>query len=76
MVGIQLAGDEIKHPKTQQGKRALEQRAPQLHENTKKSVFVRGGNTSGKVNTFLKDLYQLKKPDAVLMKRFLIEKFR
>ena len=70
MVAIEVAGGEIKNPKTQQGKRVLQQRAPQIHENTKKSIFVRGGKASEKVNSFLKNIFQLKKPDAILMKRF------
>jgi len=59
----------IKKPSTQRGKRWLDQRAPKQGENTKRACFVKGGNTSSQVNECLKDLYLLKKPDALLMKR-------
>ena len=36
-------------------KRALEQRAPKLEENTKTAVFIRGGHTSEMVTQALKD---------------------
>ncbi|XP_071954924.1 ribosome production factor 2 homolog [Antedon mediterranea] len=56
-------------PKNQQTKRALEQRAPKLIENTKTAMFVRGGRTSEQVTQVLKELCMLKKPHAVMFKR-------
>ncbi|XP_033740701.1 ribosome production factor 2 homolog [Pecten maximus] len=56
-------------PKTQKGKRFLEGREPKITENTKTSIFVKGGNTSMTVTQAMKELYLLKKPNAVSYKR-------
>ena len=45
-----------RRPKTQRGKRALEQRAPKNVENTKTALFLRGGKTSELVTQAMKDL--------------------
>jgi len=58
----------IKKAKTRRGKRVLENRAPKLAENEKTAIFVRGGKCGQDVTSFLKDLYQLKKPNAVFLK--------
>uniref|UniRef100_A0A915IW22 Ribosome production factor 2 homolog n=1 Tax=Romanomermis culicivorax TaxID=13658 RepID=A0A915IW22_ROMCU len=55
-------------PKTQRGKRRLAEKAPKLIENDKSTIFVRGGHTSNQVTTCLKDLYQIKKSNATLLK--------
>ncbi|KAJ1561492.1 rRNA-binding ribosome biosynthesis protein rpf2 [Nowakowskiella sp. JEL0078] len=47
------------------GKRIQKQRESQLIESVKIAMFVRGSSTSNVVGTALKDLYSLKKPDAV-----------
>ncbi|KAJ1968938.1 rRNA-binding ribosome biosynthesis protein rpf2 [Dispira parvispora] len=52
-------------PKTARGKRAQERRQPQVIENVKRAMVLRGATTSETVNTALQDLYALKKPDAV-----------
>ncbi|XP_060084935.1 ribosome production factor 2 homolog isoform X2 [Ylistrum balloti] len=56
-------------PKTQKGKRFLEGREPKITENTKNAIFVKGGNTSMTVTQAMKELYLLKKPNAVSYKR-------
>jgi len=55
----------IVKPITHKGKKALINREPKLIENTKQCLFIKGKNTSDVVRHCLKDLYQLKKPDAV-----------
>lgn len=56
-------------PKTQRGKRYLESRESKVHENTKKTIFIKGGNTSQTVTQLLKELYMLKKVDSLMYKR-------
>jgi ribosome production factor 2 len=55
-------------PTTRRGKRVLEERGPKLVENEKTALFVRGGKCGQEVTELLKDLYQLKKPNAVSLK--------
>ncbi|CAI4226516.1 unnamed protein product [Auanema sp. JU1783] len=55
--------------KTRRGKRYLEEKAPKTIENDKKAIFVKGGKTSQSVSDVLIDLYNLKKPLALNMKR-------
>jgi len=43
-------------PKNQRVKRALEERAPKLVENTKTAMFIRGGRISEKVTQAMKEL--------------------
>jgi len=59
----------IVKPKNQRVKRALESRAPKIHENVKSALFVKGGRTSETVTQVLKDLCLLKKPHAVPFKK-------
>lgn len=59
----------IVKPKTQRGKRALVHKEPKIHENNKKCMLVKGGNTSLLVTQVLKELHMLKKPDAVLFRK-------
>lgn len=59
----------IVKPKTQKGKRFLEKREPKITENTKTALFLKGGNTSITVSQGLKELYMLKKHNAVMYKR-------
>jgi len=44
-------------------------RAPKVHENVKQAMFIRGSKTSQTVNEILADLYMLKKPDGIQLKR-------
>jgi ribosome production factor 2 len=59
----------LRKPKTRRGKRILEKREPQLIEDTKKAIFLRAHKTSDVVNGLLKDLYLIKKPEAILLKK-------
>ncbi|CAO3676287.1 unnamed protein product [Umbelopsis ramanniana] len=52
-------------PKNARSKRVLRSRESKVEENGKTAIFVRGSQTSQIVNDALKDLYLLKKPDAV-----------
>ncbi|KAG7244172.1 hypothetical protein INR49_004245 [Caranx melampygus] len=56
-------------PKTKRSKRFLESRAPKLAEDVKSVMIMKGGNTSQTITQALKDLYSLKKPNAVLYKK-------
>uniref|UniRef100_A0A3B3WU08 Ribosome production factor 2 homolog n=1 Tax=Poecilia mexicana TaxID=48701 RepID=A0A3B3WU08_9TELE len=58
--------DGIVKPKTKRSKRFLESRAPKLIEDVKNTMIMKGGNTSQTVTTALKDIYSLKKPNALL----------
>jgi ribosome production factor 2 len=54
---------------THKGRKVLESRAPQVEEHPKKAMFVRGKRTGTLLNQLLKDLYQLKKPLAIMCKK-------
>uniref|UniRef100_A0A183E2E1 Ribosome production factor 2 homolog n=1 Tax=Gongylonema pulchrum TaxID=637853 RepID=A0A183E2E1_9BILA len=55
--------------KTRRGKRFLESRQPKIVENDKNAVIVKGGKTNQTVSSALADLYALKKPLALHLKR-------
>ncbi|TNM94522.1 ribosome production factor 2 homolog [Takifugu rubripes] len=59
----------ITNPKTKRSKRFLESRAPKLVEDGKSAMIMKGGNTSQLISNVLKDIYALKKPNAVLYKK-------
>ncbi|KAM9356148.1 ribosome production factor 2 homolog [Pholidichthys leucotaenia] len=61
--------DGVTKPKTKRSKRFLESRAPKLTEDVKNAMIMKGGNTSQTVTQALKDIYSLKKPNAVLYKK-------
>ena len=46
-------------PKTQRGKRFLQDREPKIFENTKRCMFIKGGNTSQTVTQLLKELVSI-----------------
>lgn len=52
-------------PKNARSKRVLEKREAKLVENPKTAIFVRGNQSSEKVNLALTELAALKKPDAI-----------
>ncbi|XP_077408687.1 ribosome production factor 2 homolog [Vanacampus margaritifer] len=56
-------------PKTKRSKRFLESRAPKLAEGGKSTMIMKGGNANQTVSQALKDIYCLKKPNAVLYKK-------
>ncbi|PAA92347.1 hypothetical protein BOX15_Mlig013633g1 [Macrostomum lignano] len=64
-----MASNSVIKPKTQAGKRALARREEKVIENTKSCLLIRGGNTSEAIGSCLKDLYSLKKPHALMLKR-------
>ncbi|ORX70264.1 Brix-domain-containing protein [Linderina pennispora] len=51
--------------KNARSKRFLTNRAPKVVENAKTAIFVRGSTTSQVILDTLKDLYALKKPEAI-----------
>lgn len=50
-------------PKTKRAKRALDKRAPKVHENQKKLMLLHGSKTSAVVKDVLTDLHALKRPE-------------
>ncbi|MBN3287357.1 RPF2 factor, partial [Polyodon spathula] len=56
-------------PKTKRSKRFLQGREPKLNENIKKAMLFKGGNANQTVTQALKDIYSLKKPNAVMYKK-------
>ncbi|XP_003705204.2 ribosome production factor 2-like protein Non3 [Megachile rotundata] len=56
-------------PTTHRGKRAILKKEPKLIEDVKQTLCYKGKNTSPIVVDFMKDLYTLKKPNAVLMQK-------
>ncbi|KAJ8275072.1 hypothetical protein COCON_G00096970 [Conger conger] len=61
--------DGIVKPKTKRSKRFLQSREAKLIENVKNAMIMKGGNTSETVTQALKDIYALKKPNAVMYKK-------
>ncbi|KAK1805584.1 hypothetical protein P4O66_019865, partial [Electrophorus voltai] len=61
--------DGVVKPKTKRSKRFLQNREAKLVENAKTAMILKGGNTSETVTHALKDVYALKKPNAVLYKK-------
>lgn len=55
--------------KTAAGKRAMQKREPIAEEGAKTAIFMKGTNTSQVITDALKDLYSIKKPDAVLFSK-------
>lgn len=56
-------------PTTHKGKRAILKKEPKLIEDAKQTLCFKGKNTSQIVVDFMKDLYDLKKPDAQIMQK-------
>ncbi|XP_018328110.1 ribosome production factor 2 homolog [Agrilus planipennis] len=54
---------------TRKGKKVLTSREPQLVEGPKRAAFFWGRKTSELVRNLLKDLYVLKKPDAIFLNK-------
>ncbi|KAM6992712.1 ribosome production factor 2 homolog [Tautogolabrus adspersus] len=61
--------DGVVKPKTKRSKRFLDSRAPKLSEDVKTAMIMKGGNSNQTVTQALKDIYALKKPNAVLYKK-------
>ena len=58
-----------KSAKSARGRRFLKNRESKLNENPKTALIVRGQKTSGLINDVLTDLYMLKKPHGVHLRR-------
>jgi len=55
--------------KNQRTKRALAEKAPKLVENTKQCLLLKGPKSSNIVQSVLKDIHSLKKPDSKLFQK-------
>ncbi|VDK84263.1 unnamed protein product [Litomosoides sigmodontis] len=64
-----MKANNLRRAKTRRGKRFLENRQSKVVENDKTAIIVKGGKTSQTVTDALADLYALKKPLAMRMKR-------
>ncbi|KAI7903862.1 Brix domain-containing protein [Cokeromyces recurvatus] len=62
---IQKIREQRSKAKNARTKRFLKNREAKVNENPKTSLFVRGSTTSQVVNDALKDLYALKRPNAI-----------
>lgn len=66
----------VNKPKTQKGRRFLQNREAKLEENTKRVMLIRGGKTSEMVTQAMKDISILKKPNATMFhKRNILRPF-
>ncbi|KAJ0183340.1 hypothetical protein K1T71_001316 [Dendrolimus kikuchii] len=59
----------IKKPITRKGKKVLLSKEPKPIEGPKQCVFLQGRNPSERTRKLLKDIYDLKKPDAAYLSR-------
>lgn len=55
--------------KTAAGKRALDKREPQVHEDVKSCLFLKSSNASEIANFALKEIFFLKKPNSILFSK-------
>ncbi|XP_076762815.1 ribosome production factor 2-like protein Non3 [Xylocopa sonorina] len=61
--------NRVVKPTTHRGKRAIVKKEPKLIEDSKQTLCFKGNKTSQIVVDFMKNLYDLKKPDAVMMQK-------
>ncbi|CAH0586911.1 unnamed protein product [Chrysodeixis includens] len=59
----------VKKPTTRKGKKVLQSKEPKPIEGPKQSLFIQGRNPSELTRKLLKDIYDLKKPDAAYLSR-------
>ncbi|CAH0720079.1 unnamed protein product, partial [Brenthis ino] len=59
----------IKKPTTRKGKKVLLSREPKPIEGAKQCIFLQARNPSERARKVLKDIYDLKKPDAAFLSR-------
>lgn len=59
----------IKKPTTRKGKKVLLSKEPKPVEGPKQCIFLQGRNPSERTRKLLKDIYDLKKPDAAYLSR-------
>jgi len=58
---------KVNPPKTRKGKKILESREALIVENDKKTIILKGANTSGVVNDVLTDLFKIRRHNGVMM---------
>jgi len=63
------ANGRVEKAKTHKGARILKAREPLTTENVKKSMFLKARNVNQMTTDALKDIYTLKKPEAVFMQK-------
>lgn len=61
--------NRIVKPTTHRGKKAILKKEPKLVENAKETLCLKGRHTSQIVTDIMKDLYDLKKPNAQMMQK-------
>ncbi|CAF4851637.1 unnamed protein product [Pieris macdunnoughi] len=59
----------IKKPTTRRGKKVLLSKEPKFIEGPKQCIFIQGRKPSERARKVLKDIYDLKKPDAAYLNR-------
>lgn len=59
----------VKKPTTRKGKKVLQSKEPKPIEGPKQCLFLQGRNPSERTRKLLKDIYDLKKPDAAYLSR-------
>ncbi|PZC84117.1 hypothetical protein B5X24_HaOG205839 [Helicoverpa armigera] len=59
----------VKKPTTRKGKKVLQSKEPKPIEGPKQALFLQGRNPSDRTRKLLKDIYDLKKPDAAYLSR-------
>ncbi|CAG9132747.1 hypothetical protein JYU34_017519 [Plutella xylostella] len=59
----------IKKPTTRKGKKVLHSKEPKAEEGPKQCIFMQARNPSERTRKLLKDIYDLKKPDAAYLSR-------
>ncbi|CAK1555146.1 unnamed protein product [Leptosia nina] len=59
----------IKKPTTRKGKKVLLSKEPKPVEGPKQCIFLQGRNPSDRARKVLRDIYDLKKPDAAFLNR-------
>lgn len=68
-MSIYFHGKFFSKPTTRKGKQVLLSREPKVIEDAKRTLFFQGRRSSEKIRNVLKDLYDLKKPDAKLLSK-------
>ncbi|XP_045468554.1 ribosome production factor 2 homolog [Harmonia axyridis] len=59
--------NRVVKPTTRRGKKILMKKAPQIIEGPKKTLFFKGRKCNENMRRVLKDIYNLKKPDALML---------
>ncbi|XP_034942752.1 ribosome production factor 2 homolog [Chelonus insularis] len=59
----------IVKPTSHKGKKIILNKEPKLVEDLKETIFIKGNTASQYVNDAMKDLYTIKKPDGLILKK-------